>query len=385
MKRFLICVAALAVAACAGDQPKKPETAPATLAKGETSPVGVIPTTLLHDAQRNKDVDVSIEYPTRGGPYPVIIVSHGYGSSNRGYESSVAYWTERGYVVIRPSHADADKLREAIPRIASEPERGTARPRQTRRGTAERTQPPAFHPNPAEAIWEKEREPQWRDRARDLSLIIDSLNDLEQRFPELKGKMDHAKIGVAGHSYGAFTALLAGGMKTFGNAPLSAGDARVSAVLAMSPPGVSANRGLTAESWRDVKEPVMYMTGSRDFGAVETETPEWRKTAFENSPPGDKYFVLIEGASYTTFSGVAPLNAPEQMTVYEPRVDPVTGQQVYTQVPRGGSSYISDRGLIDRVHAISLTFWDAYLKKDAKAKDKLNAAQFGGNVTVDKK
>src|SRR5207244_281867 len=101
-----------------------------------------------------------------------------------------------------------------------------------------------FRPNPAEQIWEKEREPQWRDRARDISLVIDSLADLEVRFPELKGKMDRTKIGVGGHSYGAFTAMLLGGARTFGNPPLLVADPRVTAILAMSPQGVASNRGL---------------------------------------------------------------------------------------------------------------------------------------------
>src|SRR5438045_56874 len=113
MKRILISLAAVAVAACASDQAKKPEGAKASLAENELSPVGVIPTALLHDAQRNKDLDISVEYPTRGGPFPVIILSHGYGASSRGYESLVANWTGHGYVVIRPSHADAGAIREA--------------------------------------------------------------------------------------------------------------------------------------------------------------------------------------------------------------------------------------------------------------------------------
>src|SRR3989441_1514779 len=83
------------------------------------SPVGVIPTTTLHDAQRNKEVEVSIEYPTRGGPFPIIVFSHGYGSSNRAYEPLISYWTSNGYVCIRPAHADAgalrDTTREAMP------------------------------------------------------------------------------------------------------------------------------------------------------------------------------------------------------------------------------------------------------------------------------
>src|SRR4051794_40041807 len=104
MKRFLIAVAALAFAACATNKPKPANVAEGTAAAvpdGEVSPVGVIPTTLLHDAQRNKDLDISIEYPTRGGPSPIVIFSPGYGGSPRGYESMVASWTSHGYVIIR--------------------------------------------------------------------------------------------------------------------------------------------------------------------------------------------------------------------------------------------------------------------------------------------
>src|SRR5438128_11840194 len=94
------------------------------------SPVGVIPTTMLHDAQRNRDVEVSIEYPTRGGPFPVIVFSHGYGSSDRGYEPLIAYWTSYGYVCIRPSHADAGALRETPREVQQVPQN----PAQRRRG-----------------------------------------------------------------------------------------------------------------------------------------------------------------------------------------------------------------------------------------------------------
>src|SRR5262245_1927113 len=237
MKRFLISLAALALAACASPQPKKMQAAPApSTVEGETSPVGVIPTTLLHDAQRNKDLDISIGYPTKGGPFPVIIVSHGYGGSNRGYESLVANWTSHGYVTIRPSHADAGALRDAIREVPKVNREDRPRSRAERKRAEEEAKKAAaeFHPNPAETIWEKEREPQWRDRARDISLIIDALADLEVRFPELKGKIDRTKIGVGGHSYGAFTAMLVGGTKADS---LQVADPRVTAILAMSPQG----------------------------------------------------------------------------------------------------------------------------------------------------
>jgi predicted dienelactone hydrolase len=395
MKRFLICVAMLAAACATDDDKPKPNAAPKA-GEEQLSPVGVIPTALLRDAQRNKDLDISIQYPTKAGPSPVIIFSHGYGGSNRGYEPMVAWWTSHGYVVIRPSHADSGALREAM-RDAILDRRDRARnpdeavdddddpqPRRNRRRREAEAQqaPPPFRPNPAETIWEKEREPQWRDRARDITLILDSLGDLENRFPELKDKLDKTKIGVGGHSYGAFTAMLLGGMRA---RSLQLFDPRVTAILAMSPQGVAENRGLTAESWRELRLPAMFMTGTRDFGAAESETPEWRKAGFTNSPAGDKYWVLIEGARHLTFAGLAQPRQLEDNIVYEPRIDPVTGQQVVTRVTRAPGTIISDRGLFERIRSISMTFWDAYLKGDTKAKERLASGSLGGNTTVEKK
>jgi predicted dienelactone hydrolase len=388
MKKFLIALAALAVAACASNQTKTSQASAASPKEGELSPVGVIPTTLLHDAQRNKDLDISIEYPTRGGPSPVIILSHTYGMTNRLYEALVSNWTGHGYVVIRPAHADAGALRPPQRDVSAPmppPERQSRGSRSADKNA--KPQPPPFRAPLDEEIWDKQREPQWRDRARDITLIIDSLPGLEDKFPELKGKMDHAKIGVAGHAYGAFTALLLAGMKPDN---LSIADSRVGAVLAMSPEGVSASRELTAESFRDIRIPVMFMTGSGDYGATENETPEWRKTAYENSAAGDKYFVLIQQARHSTFTGMStPYEAviPQSpMMIPTGRVDPMTGQPIYIeQQQRGNTSYIPERSLFDRIRSIGLTFFDAYLKSDTKAKEKLTEGQFGSNVTTEKK
>src|SRR5713101_5675002 len=293
------------------------------------SPVGVIPTTMLHDAQRNKDVEVSIEYPTRGGPFPIIVFSHGYGSSDRAYEPLISYWTSNGYVCIRPAHADAgalrDTAREAMP---TQPPSNQRRRNPQPQGIIIPLQPRY----PAEEIWDKEREPQWRNRVLDLKLVLDSLEDLGRRFPELQDKMDRTRIGVGGHGYGAFTAL-------------TTGDPRVRAVVAMSPPGPSANRGLTAQSFAGLKLPVMFMTGTNDRGGNESEDFNWRRQAFENSPAGDKYFVLIDSARSSSFTGqvsifdMQPPATPAQApTGPYGQIQPVPQQQ-----QRGAVVFSNDR------------------------------------------
>ncbi|HKO02392.1 MAG TPA: alpha/beta fold hydrolase, partial [Thermoanaerobaculia bacterium] len=312
MKRSASFLAAVVFAtACASSAPKQPEapsvpTQPIRYSsESGPSPVGVIPVATLHDAQRNRDLSLDVEYPTRGaGPFPLIIFSHGFGGSSSGYEGLAAYWASYGYIVARPAHADAGTLRDVM-RDRVEQSRGESQGRganrQAQRDERERMQNAM---QTAEAVWQNQREPQWRDRVRDITFIIDSLNDIERRYPELQGKIDHNKIGVGGHSYGAFTAMLVGGAKTFSNPPVTGGDPRVKAIVAMSPQGVATNRGLTAESWRDLRVPAMFMTGTRDYGANESESPDWRRTAYENSPAGDKYFVLIRNAGHMTFTGL---------------------------------------------------------------------------------
>jgi predicted dienelactone hydrolase len=361
--------------------------------------VGVVPAATIHDAQRNRDVELSIEYPIKGGPFPLIIFSHDYGSSEQSYEQLASYWTSNGYAVIRPRHADAGKGPDAMRAIFGEQTNEERERQQRRRQTRADAEKATAARDEAERraaahVWETQKAPEWRERERDISLIIDHLDDLEQRFFELKGKIDHAKIGVAGHSLGALTAMLAGGAKTFGNPPLSVGDPRVKAIIVMSPPGVTASMGLNPESFADIRVPAMFMTGSEDRGAAPNEDWQWRKTAYANAAPGDKYFVLLQGARHSTFAGTfAPVNIPQttsipqQPTVYppgDPRNNYPSNQSM--QPVSGPVNPQIGRASFNDIRLISLAFWGAYLKGEAKGREFLdkNAGTLGG-VTIEKK
>lgn len=401
--RRLFVLAVILVVSCAPATPPPQTSAAVTVSasyaadSGEKA-VGVIPSTILHDSKRNKDLEVSVDYPIHGLSYPVIVFSHGYGGSSRTYESLASFWTSYGYVVIRPSHADANVLRD----LYEQQSRMSGPAGQRRDERRERNQPReepaatetarAFVKN-AEEMWEKEREPQWRDRAADISFVIDSLDELEQRFPELRGKIDHARIGVGGHSYGAFTAMLIAGMRPSSNPPLAVADPRVKAAMAMSPQGVSDARELTAQSWANVKIPMLYMTGSNDRGALQSEDADWRRTAFVNSPPGDKYFVEIEGARHLSFTGrVSDLAEAFAARDERPRTttSPRGTNPVDTSPARraGSASFLAERQIFANIRQISLAFWDAFLKNDAKGRDYLDKgleAAKSASVKVEKK
>jgi predicted dienelactone hydrolase len=273
---------------------------------------------VLHDTARNKDVLVKIYYPDAPGPFPVIIFSHGALASKDCYSGLGQYWASFGYVSIHPSHDDS---------IADSAFRGTLQ----------------------EAISDPHA---WENRPKDISFVIDSLPKIEKLAPQLAAKLDRKHIGVGGHSFGAYTAELIGGMTILfpGNdKPQSFTDKRVSAVLLLSPQG-EGKMGLTADSWDNLRLPMLLMYGSRDFGAW-GEEPDWRSEAYRKSPPGDKYQVEVEGATHMGFAGPSLSGNPH-------------------------------KGVFQCAKFEALAFWDAYLKRDARAKQYLKSDGLR-NINVD--
>lgn len=319
------------------------------------SPVGVIPEGTVRDVERGKDIVFTVEYPTRPGSYPLVIFSHGFGATRQTYVGLSAHWASQGFVVIKPAHADSGKLQSG---------------------------------EVAEA-WRDQTPSDWRNRVRDITAVLDGLDKIEESFPELKGKIDRTKIGVGGHSYGAFTAMLIGGAKTYPGGT-SYADPRVKAVMAMSPQGASDTFGLTSESWKDVRVPVMYMTGTQDRGLADDETPEWRRQAFELSPAGDKWLIVIEGARHGSFTGrIDPLTDARRPTqepmLGDPRPTTRTPEVDPRRPGREGAAGLRSRGVFAQVKAISLAFWDAYLKGDAEGRKTLEGAGGRGGVELVKK
>ena len=259
---------------------------------------------VLHDSARNKDVLVKIYYPNSPGPSPVIIFSHGAFGSRETYWALGEYWASYGYVSIHPSHDDS-------------------------------RQDSGYRGGLMQVLRDSKL---WESRPRDISFVIDSLGQIEKLAPELRGKLDHSRIGVGGHSYGAYTAEAIGGATVTlpgDSAPRSFADKRVKAVVIMSPQG-EGEMGLTAHSWDNMRLPTLLMYGSLDFG-TQRRTPTWRSQPFYKSPAGDKYDVELEGATHMTFVG--PFREP------------------------GHQSMLFKCAKLETV-----AFWDAYLKEDPTAK-----------------
>ena len=150
--------------------------------------------------------------------------------------------------------------------------------------------------------------------------------------------MDRSRIGVGGHSYGAYTAVAIGGATVQmpgGKSPVSFADKRVRAIVVLSPQG-EGEMGLTSQSWENIRVPMLAMYGSRDFG-TQRRTPTWRSQPFYGAPPGDKYDVELEGATHFTFVG--PMRQ------------------------RGLQTPLFQCAMVE-----TLAFWDTYLKDDEAAR-----------------
>ncbi|EGL62791.1 hypothetical protein AGRO_4493 [Agrobacterium sp. ATCC 31749] len=45
----------------------------------------------------------------------------------------------------------------------------------------------------------------WRNRVEEMKAILNQLPEVERQAPTVAGRMDHSRIGAAGHSFGGHT------------------------------------------------------------------------------------------------------------------------------------------------------------------------------------
>jgi predicted dienelactone hydrolase len=277
-----------------------------------------VQTIVLKDVDRGKELQVAACFGEQGGRCPVIVFSHGAGGSPHYLMPLARFWADHGYVCLMPTHGDSLRLL-GVRQSLDEVQRGQV-------------------VSDSLCDWKN-----WQERPLDVSFLLDSFSDLEQQTPELAGRLDYLRVGIAGHSLGGHTAQLLGGATMDlpdGRKGCSFTDPRVRAIVVLSGGGVGIF-GLTADSWRRLRVPMMTMSGSLDGGTA-GRPPRWRMGAFRRAPAGHKYHVTIEGAYHGSFVGQVARVADEN--------------QANEQA-----------AIFDQAKAATLTFWDAYLKQDPHA------------------
>jgi len=284
-------------------------------------PVGMADIT-LHDASRDRDVPVRIYYPqtTEAQRFPILIFSHGAGGSKNGYAYLGKYWAAHGYVVLHPTHFGSDTS-------------------MLKRGR------PFYDLRMVKKMVEDKSN--LINRPKDVTFLLDSLPQLEGWIPALKGHTDPTRVGVGGHSFGAYTSMAVAGAKVYGalNPSAQFEDTRVTAFLALSPQG-PGGWAFKEDSWETVRRPVFVMTGTQDNGMGNNEPYRWRLEAYEHLRPGHKYLAVINGANHMDFS-----DTQFNGKIRDPRV------HVWVQ-------------------KASLAYWDAYVKGDRQLQENLKQVGF---------
>jgi predicted dienelactone hydrolase len=254
------------------------------------------------DAAREREVPVRILSPRvkdeggRPGKFPVVVFSHGLGGSRDGYTYIGEHLASHGYIVIHPTHAGSDT--EAVKGEVRDRVRENIRPRVRDRVRGKGGDQPA-----GGFLKESTSDPDnLRNRPRDVSFVIDQLSKDEKLSPVA----DIEHVGVAGHSFGAYTGFAVAGMTIDvsededGGKSKSFGDPRVKAVVAMSPQGTGA-MGITKSSWDKIAVPVLSLTGTKDYGQGE-RAAAWRREGFDSTKDVAAMLVVIRDATHGTFA-----------------------------------------------------------------------------------
>lgn len=268
------------------------------------------------DAKRGRQVPVKIYFPGDvKTPSPLIVFSHGLGGSREGYEYLGRHWAGHGFVSVHIQHLGSD----------DQVWRGQAQPMQSMRRAAA---------DPQNAI----------NRARDIGFVIDQIERLNAEEGVFKNRVDLGRIGVAGHSFGANTTLVAAGELFLlpNGKELGFGDPRVKAAIPMSSP-VPKNKSDLGRAFGKIAIPCLHMTGTLDDSPIGETTAADRRLPFDNISGADQFLVIFNGGDHMIFSGRSrPAAAAGQ------------GEK--------------DAFFQDLIRQSTTAFWDAYLRGDAAAK-----------------
>ncbi len=245
----------------------RPFVMPRVVEPGQGTPVVSVKPVVLAAPGRGGDVHLRVSAPSTGSELPVILFSHGNGSSLEGYGPLTDFWAAHGFVVVQPTHLDSRmvSLPPDDPRIPDI----------------------------------------WRFRIEDLIRILDHLDLVEAAVPGLAGRLDRSRIAVAGHSFGGHSAASLLGLRTLdsdGRPGANLSDSRVKAgvLLATAGTGGADLTPFAAEhfpfmnpSFDEMTTPSFVIAGDHDDLPVTVRGPDWCTDPYFLSPGAESLLTLF--------------------------------------------------------------------------------------------
>ncbi len=189
-------------------------------------------------------------------PAPLVIFSHGFHGVNTQSKFIMKALSDAGYLVIAPNHQDA-------------------------MGETQATKPETSFRNADD--WTDHT---FKDRIDDIGRLLSAL----KQNPHWKDKIDWSKVALAGHSLGGYTALACGGAWSSCKLP------GISAILALSP---YSQPFVLHGNLNKMNLPVMYQTGTRDFGIAPFVK---RKDGAFDKTSSPAYMVIFDKAGHLAWT-----------------------------------------------------------------------------------
>lgn len=281
-------------------------------------------------ADKQRRIPIKVHIPTTGGPYPILVVSHGAGGNWDTHYAQAQHLASHGYAVLCLEHigSNTDRLKSGI----------------------------RLMENLNKMIRDAN---EVLGRPKDVSFAIDCAMGWTVSHEKLHGRLDSRHIGVLGHSFGAYTTMAICGMRPAldwlqppvapdkGLGP-NLRDARVTCGVALSPQGADESFFIP-ESFSTLSAPLMGISGTEDKqqGGL-PPTSRYKAFALWPEKQGQHKFVWLANAHHLDFTDSTG-----------------TKQQSLRSANRGDVQPI--------VRVATLLFFNTYLKADTSAAGNLTS------------
>jgi predicted dienelactone hydrolase len=263
---------------------------------------------VVSDAARQREIPIRVYLPATAARAPVVIFSHGLGGSREGNAFMARHWAGRGYAAVFIQHPGSDT---AVWRNKPIGERMRSM-RQAANGK------------------------NFLLRVQDIPIVLDQLEAWARTAGHpLADRLDLARLGMSGHSFGALTTQAVSGQT---QVLADFNEPRIKAAIAFSPS--TPRRDDAGKAFASVRIPWMLMTGTKDVAAIGGQDMQSRLAVFPALPPGGKYELVLDNAEHSAYTDRALPGDRE---------------------PRNPNHH---RAIL----ALSTAFWDAWLKGDRAAR-----------------